>query len=159
MGQKTIAEAAQEIGIPIDQAIAKLKNQGIDTNPQENVRALADRIGKRPLPRFSSDLPQVPVPDEDRFLPRRSDRSTKILQHLGFRETQQRPPPTKIPSFTTVETTQEDSFPWAAETVYQYDTIDPVYEDGFGGHDLCFSRLGNYRSIGSPRGIVSRSPW
>jgi hypothetical protein len=49
LGQKTIAEAAQEIGIPIDKAIAKLKNQGIDTDPQENVRALADRIGKRPF--------------------------------------------------------------------------------------------------------------
>ena len=53
----------------------------------------------------------------------------KILQHLGIWETQQRPPSKKIISSPTSEPVEEDGLPWAADPVYEYDNIDPIYEE------------------------------
>jgi hypothetical protein len=53
----------------------------------------------------------------------------KILKHLGIWETQPRPPPKKTISSCTVEPIAEESLPWAGDPIYEYDNIDPVYED------------------------------
>ena len=53
----------------------------------------------------------------------------KILQHLGIWETQPRPLPKKMVAPPTVEPIPEDCLPWAADPVYEYDNLDPVYED------------------------------
>ncbi len=49
LGQKTIAEVAREIGLTTNQTLAILKAQGMEADPQETVRTLADRVGKRPF--------------------------------------------------------------------------------------------------------------
>ena len=53
----------------------------------------------------------------------------KILQHLGIWETQPRPPPKKIIASPTVEPIAEEYLPWEADPIYEYDHIDPIYED------------------------------
>jgi hypothetical protein len=53
----------------------------------------------------------------------------KILTHLGIWERQPRPPPKKIISSPTPESIAEECLPWAADPVYEYDHIDPVYND------------------------------
>jgi len=53
----------------------------------------------------------------------------KILQHLGMWETQQPPPPKKMVSYLPSEPVEEDGLPWAADPVYEYDNIDPIYEE------------------------------
>jgi biotin operon repressor len=49
LGQKTIAEVAREIGLTTNQTLAILKAEGMEADPQETVRTLADRVGKRPF--------------------------------------------------------------------------------------------------------------
>jgi hypothetical protein len=53
----------------------------------------------------------------------------RILQHLDVWTTQERPPPKKSPSSFTVEPIPDALLPWAAETIYFYDDVDPTYED------------------------------
>jgi hypothetical protein len=50
----------------------------------------------------------------------------RILQHLGIWTTQERPPPKKTASSFTVEPIPHEWLPWAAETIYLCDDVDPT---------------------------------
>jgi hypothetical protein len=54
---------------------------------------------------------------------------SKILKHLGIWEMQERSPPKKNISSRTVEPIPEECLPWAGDPIYEYDNIDPIYED------------------------------
>jgi hypothetical protein len=48
LGRKTLDMVFSEYGIPMDEGLLRLKSKGIEAKPNDTVRNLADRSGKRP---------------------------------------------------------------------------------------------------------------
>jgi hypothetical protein len=48
LGNRSLSEVAQALGIPSSRAVAILKEAGVSTHPGERIRAIATRLGGRP---------------------------------------------------------------------------------------------------------------
>ena len=48
-GRKTVAELCEQFQVPLEEGLARLRAVGVEAAPNDNARALADRLGKSPI--------------------------------------------------------------------------------------------------------------